>query len=96
MARQQRQAECVREVVLTNPAGLHARPATAFVDQASKFQAQVILTKDGREANGKSIIDILALGAEQGSRMTLITRGPDARRALRALLELLQTKFDEA
>jgi len=96
MARQQQHpSECVREVILGNPAGLHARPATAFVDRATKFHSDVVLIKDGREANGKSIIEILALGAEQGARLTLSTRGPDARAALEALLGLLETKLDE-
>lgn len=96
MARQQQHPrECVREVVLGNPAGLHARPATAFVDRATKFNSDVVLIKDGREGNGKSIMEILALGAEQGALLSLVTRGPDARAALEALLELLETKLDE-
>ena len=95
MARE-KQCECVREVVLTNPLGLHARPATTFVDRASKFQAEVTLWKDGREANGKSIMDLLALGAERGSRLTVRTRGVDAGKALRALLALLQQEKEEA
>ena len=90
MARQRRKTECVRELILANPAGLHARPATAFVDLASKFQAEVVLTKDGQTANGKSIMDILALGAERGAKLVLMTRGPDASEALGALLQLLE------
>ena len=96
MTRQQQQnTECVREVVLANPAGLHARPATVFVDQASKFASEVILVKDGREANGKSIMDILALGAERGAQLTLTVRGPDADAALEALLCLLEGNLEE-
>jgi len=95
MAQRRQGTECVRDVVLRNPAGLHARPAATFVDQASKFQSDVILFKDGREANGKSIIDLLALGAERGARVTLIVRGPDAPTALEALLALLESDRDE-
>ena len=90
-ASQRRQpTECVRELVLGNPNGLHARPATDFVDLAGRFQCEVILYKEGREANGKSIIDIMALGAEKGAKLTLLTRGVDARAALQALRPLLE------
>jgi len=87
--------ECVRDVVLRNPAGLHARPAAAFVDEAKKFASEVVLLKDGREANGKSIIDILALGAEHGSQVRLVVRGPDAAEALEALLPLLEKDLEK-
>jgi len=86
----QKQLECVREVVLTNPTGLHARPATAFVDRATKFQSEIILRKGNRVANGKSIIDILTLGAERGARIVMTTRGPDAGVALDSLVQLLE------
>jgi phosphocarrier protein len=89
------QAECVSEVELRNPSGLHTRPAATFVDRASKFRAEVLLLKDGREANGKSILDLLALGAEKGAHLTLITRGPDAAAAAEALRGMLETGFDE-
>jgi phosphocarrier protein len=86
--------ECVSEVELRNPYGLHTRPAASFVDRASKFQAEVLLLKDGREANGKSILDLLALGAEKGAHLTLITRGPDAGAAAEALRGMLETGCD--
>jgi len=94
MTRQQHSVECVKEVVLANPAGLHARPATVFVDLATNFASEVTLVKDGREANGKSIMDILALGAEQGAVLTVIVRGADADAALEALLRLLEGNLE--
>ena len=93
--REQTQTECVSEVELRNPTGLHTRPAATFVDRASKFQAEVLLLKDGREANGKSILDLLALGAERGAHLTLITRGPDAAAAAEVLRGMLETGLDE-
>lgn len=94
MGKVKRDRECARDVVLRNPAGLHARPAATFVDEAKKFASEVVLLKDGREANGKSIIDILALGAERGAELRLIIRGPDAPHALEALLGLLEKDLE--
>jgi phosphocarrier protein len=87
--------ECVLEVELRNPYGLHTRPAATFVDRAGKFQAEVVLLKDGREANGKSILDLLALGAEKGAHLILITRGPDAAAAAEELRGMLETGLEE-
>ncbi len=95
VARQRQETECERELVLTNPAGLHARPATTFAKLAKAFESEVLLRKDGLEVNGKSPLDIMTLGAEKGARLTLITRGPDAPEAFHALLELLESDFGE-
>jgi phosphocarrier protein len=82
-------------VTLTNKTGLHARPAGAFVRVAKQFQADIKAHHNGKEANAKSILSVLALGAENGSSVLLKAEGADAQQALDALTELVNTKFGE-
>jgi phosphocarrier protein HPr len=82
-------------ITLTNKTGLHARPASAFVRVAKQYQADIKALHNGKEANAKSILSVLALGAEQGSALGLKAEGADAQQALDALSELISTKFGE-
>lgn len=82
------------EVIIKNAQGLHARPAAMFVQIASKYNAQVTVCKDGERVNGKSIMGILTLGAEQYSKVILEADGEDAHEVLAELSELL-TKEDK-
>lgn len=84
-----------REVVIVNRAGMHARPAAAFVKTAGGFAAEITVEKDGLEVNGKSIMGVLMLAAEQGSRLRLSAFGPDAPAALDALAGLVDRGFEE-
>ena len=84
-----------RTVVVTNPQGLHARPADLFVKLASQYQATIDVTKDGERVDGKSILAILTLAAVQGTELTIEASGPDAEVALNALSELVARNFDE-
>lgn len=84
-----------REVLVTNPQGLHLRPADSFVRLAQKFHCQVELVKDGERVNGKSVISLLMLGAECGSVLVIETQGEDAEQALHALAELTLRNFDD-
>jgi len=70
--------------VVEGASGLHARPATAFVDVAKGFRADVRVRHDGKIANGKSLASLLALGADTGSALTVLAKGPDQEEALRA------------
>lgn len=85
-----------REVQVVNRAGMHARPAAEFVKIAGRFAADITVEKDGLEVNGKSIMGVLMLAAEQGSRLRLTARGADATQALEALAELVNGGFEEA
>jgi phosphocarrier protein len=83
-----------RSVTITNPSGLHMRPLQAFVETASRFQSNVYLTKDGGErVNGKSLLNLLSLAAEQGTLVHLEVSGPDCREALVELVEVLQRTY---
>ncbi|HJT76123.1 MAG TPA: HPr family phosphocarrier protein [Gemmataceae bacterium] len=74
---------------VSNPDGLHMRPATAFAEMAKRFQSDVRVLKDGKEHDGKSPLDMMLLAAGEGTELTLRVAGPDAPEALRKLVELL-------
>lgn len=82
-------------VEIVNRAGLHARPASEFVKLAGRFRAEVRLEKDGFEVNGKSIMGVLMLAAEQGTRLVIRADGDDAADALEALSGLVARGFEE-
>ncbi|MBI4168842.1 MAG: HPr family phosphocarrier protein [Acidobacteria bacterium] len=83
------------EVVITNARGLHARAAARFVQVASAFRSRVLIAKDGRTADGKSILGLLALLGRQGARLTISVDGSDEKEALRTLVELVAARFGE-
>ena len=82
-------------VQIVNSAGMHARPASEFVKLASRFHCEVRLEKDGMEVNGKSIMGVLMLAAERGSRLIIRADGDDAPAALDALCGLVHRGFEE-
>jgi phosphocarrier protein len=81
------------KLIVRNEVGLHARPAALFVDKARGFDSEITVACDGRTANAKSILGVLALGAEQGAEITVRAEGEDAPQALEALRELLNGGF---
>jgi len=84
-----------REVEIVNRAGMHARPAAEFVKVAGRFRAEIRVEKDGLEVNGKSIMGVLMLAAEHGSRLRLTAEGTDAVDAVDALTDLVDRGFEE-
>ena len=82
-------------VTVTNPQGLHARPADMFVKLAVQFQSRIDVTKDGWRVDGKSILDMLTLAAVSGAQLHLEATGPDAQAAIDALAALVQNGFGE-
>lgn len=85
-----------REVRIRNRAGMHARPAAEFVKIAGGFASDITVEKDGLEVNGKSIMGVLMLAAEQGSVLRITAQGADAQEALEALAALVDGGFEEA
>ena len=79
-----------RDVTIKNKTGLHARPAAIFVQIANKYDCDVKIIKEDQEVNGKSIMGILMLAAEKGSRVTIIGEGDDAEKAVEELSAILQ------
>ena len=84
-----------RRLKIKNPQGMHARPASAFVKIANKFEAEVTVKKGGESVNGKSIMGLLTLAANRGSVLEIDTNGPDAREAMEALEKFLMNDADE-
>ncbi len=82
-----------RTVVVVNRLGLHARPAAEFVKTASKFEANIRVSKDTMEVNGKSILGVMTLAAECGSELVLHAQGADAEAAVRELADVLGRDF---
>jgi phosphocarrier protein HPr len=82
-------------VTITNKVGLHARPATLFVQTAARFSASVQARSGLREADAKRILEVLQLGAAQGARLTISAEGADATEAVSALVALVQNNFGE-
>jgi phosphotransferase system HPr (HPr) family protein len=78
-----------RTVVVRNPQGLHMRPAMAFAQAAQKFASTVTVLNGDQSGNGKSLIDLMTLAAEQGTELILEIHGADAQSALPVLTEIL-------
>jgi phosphocarrier protein len=83
-----------RTYTIQNSIGLHARPAALFVKQATEFDAKIKVLKDNKEADAKSIISIMALGAKKGSDIMITAEGPDDEKAVDALVKLLDSFTD--
>jgi len=81
---------------ITHAVGLHARPAALFVQTAKRYAAAISVRNGERQANAKSMVQILTLGAKQGSELTIQVEGDDADQALQALRELIEANFHEA
>ena len=84
-----------RKVRIRNRLGLHARPAAELVKLAGRFQCEIHVSKDGLTVNGKSIMGVLMLAAEQGSHLVLRAEGSDAAQAVDALAALVERGFKE-
>ena len=84
-----------RRVVVHNPVGLHLRPAGLIVKLASRFSARIEFIKDSERVDGKSILAILSLAAEDGAELEIEGAGPDAEAAVEALAVFFAQSFAE-
>jgi phosphotransferase system HPr (HPr) family protein len=82
-------------LIVNHEVGLHARPASVFVQTASKFSSDISVAHGDRTANAKSILTVLTLGAHKGAEITITAEGEDADEALAALEELVNSNFGE-
>lgn len=82
-----------KTVVISNPQGLHARPAELFARLALRFDSDIEVIRDSHRVDAKSILHVLTLGAAQGSELTLQAQGADAEEALEALVQLVESDF---
>jgi phosphotransferase system HPr (HPr) family protein len=84
-----------RVVVVPNKQGIHARPAEMFVRRAQQFQSKIEIVREGYRIEAKSIMNLLTLGAAQGTELTLEAEGSDAQEAVDALAEVIEKDFLE-
>ena len=84
-----------RDVTIQNNVGLHARPATFFIQKANSYKASVWVEKEDRRVNAKSLLGVLSLGIVKGMTVTLIADGADETEALDGLTELIATGFED-
>ena len=83
-----------REVIIVNSSGLHARPATFFIQKANSFKSTIWVEKDDRRVSAKSLLGVLSLGIAKGMSITLIADGQDEVAALDGLEQLIGSGFD--
>ena len=84
-----------REVTINNQVGLHARPATFFIQKANEFKSSIWIEKDERRVNAKSLLGVLSLGIVKGTTVTLVADGADEREAIDTLTALINSDFSE-
>ena len=84
-----------QEVTINNEVGLHARPATFFIQKANEFKSGIWVEKDERRVNAKSLRGVLSLGITKGTTITLLADGSDEKEAVAALSELVSGNFGE-
>lgn len=84
-----------REVTINNQVGLHARPATFFIQKANEFKSSIWIEKDDRKVNAKSLLGVLSLGIVKGTSVNLVADGSDEKDALNTLAALIASDFTE-
>ena len=83
----------VKDVTVQNQVGLHARPATFFIQKANEFKSSIWVEKEDRRVNAKSLLGVLSLGITKGTTITLIADGVDEASAVEGLISLVDSEF---
>lgn len=86
---------CAKEVLVQNQVGLHARPATFFIQKANEFKSSVWVEKDERRVNAKSLLGVLSLGIVGGTTIRIMADGSDEEQAVDGLVKLVESGFAE-
>ena len=84
-----------KEVTINNQVGLHARPATFFIQKANEFKSSIWIERDERRVNAKSLLGVLSLGIVKGSTVNIVADGVDENEAIATLSELIDSDFSE-
>ena len=85
----------VKDVLVQNQVGLHARPATFFIQKANEFKSSIWVERDERRVNAKSLLGVLSLGIVGGTSIRVIADGTDEETAVEALVALVDSGFTE-
>ena len=83
------------KVTVQNSVGLHARPATFFIQKAHEFKSSIWVEKDERRVNAKSLLGVLSLNLVQGAEISIIADGNDDAEAVKTLVDLIESNFSE-
>ena len=83
------------EVTVNNAVGLHARPATFFIQRTNSFKSSIWVEKDDRRVNAKSLLGVLSLGIVKGTKITIIADGIDEEEAVKTLISVIESNFAE-
>ncbi len=86
---------CVKDVVVQNQVGLHARPATFFIQKANEYKSSIWVEKEERRVNAKSLLGVLSLGIIGGTTIRIIADGVDEEQAVKGLVDLVNSGFAE-
>ena len=84
-----------QNVTVKNSIGLHARPATFFIQKANSFRSSIWVEKDDRKVNAKSLLGVLSMGIARGMSITLVADGQGEEEALQGLIALIDSGFEE-
>ena len=84
-----------KEVTINNQVGLHARPATFFIQKANEFKSSIWIERDERRVNAKSLLGVLSLGIVKGTTVNIVADGVDENEAIATLAELIDSDFSE-
>ena len=84
-----------REITVLNEVGLHARPATFFIQKANEFKSLITIAKDERKVNAKSLLGVLSLGITKGTKVILSAEGNDEQEAIDELDALIMSNFTD-
>ena len=84
-----------RDVTITNNGGLHARPATFFIQKANSYKSSIWVVKDDRKVNAKSLLGVLSLGIAKGMTIMLVADGQDEELAIEGLTDLINNGFED-
>ena len=84
-----------KEAVVNNQVGLHARPATFFIQKANEFKSSIWVEREDRKVNAKSLLGVLSLGIIKGTAINLIADGADEKEAVESLVQLISSDFAE-
>ena len=84
-----------KTIVVQNQVGLHARPATFFIQKSNEFKSSIWIEKEDRKVNAKSLLGVLSLGITKGTEIKIITDGVDEEEAINALEDLIDSNFSD-
>ena len=83
-----------KTIIVENQVGLHARPATFFIQKSNEFKSSIWIDKEGRKVNAKSLLGVLSLGITKGTQIEIIADGDDEEAAIDALHALIESNFN--